>query len=140
MTFVSFVFIQVFFLTVNKLINVCRTVCLNCEDRICETMKTFSLAVLACCFIGLYAQGYQKYHFDKFLAKNTIILFLFSKINNCKTFVSKINYCNNCNNFTIYFTVIGVIYNKTPAKHRDIFRLLRNRQLSYSYFGRGNRI
>ena len=48
-------------------------------------------------------QGYRKYYFDNILAKNTVILFLFSKINNCKTFVSKINYCNN---FTIYFTII----------------------------------
>ena len=27
--------------------------------------------------------------------------------------------------------------NKTPAKHRDIFRPLRLRQMSHSYFGRG---
>ena len=51
-------------------------------------------------------QGYRKYYFDNILAKNTVILLLFSKINNCKTFVSKINYCKSCNNFTIYFTII----------------------------------
>ena len=32
-------------------------------------------------------QGYRKCYFDNILAKNTVILFLFSKINNCKTFV-----------------------------------------------------
>ena len=30
--------------------------------------------------------------------------------------------------------------NKTPAKDRGIFRLVRLQQLSHSYFGRGNRI
>ena len=29
--------------------------------------------------------------------------------------------------------------NKAPAKHRNIFLLLRLHQLSHSYFGRGNR-
>ena len=34
-------------------------------------------------------QGYRKYYFDKILAKNTIILFLYLKINNCITFFPK---------------------------------------------------
>ena len=38
--------------------------------------------------------------------------------------------------------IIGTSFigNKTPAKHRDIFRSVRLHQLSHSCFGRGNKI